>query len=127
MDDDFTDWLVNREECIMDLDEEELRATRKLNGADRITADKMFESLGYTKLCGTKLLPPEEQCVGRPGFLKYKRGTKQYNSFIEIIFELKYREIIKEYINEYDEHFSTPITIQELKAINKKAEELEWI
>lgn len=31
-DDDFTDWLIAREECIMDLDDEELKATRKLNG-----------------------------------------------------------------------------------------------
>lgn len=31
-DDDFEDWLIAREECIMDLDDEELKATRKLNG-----------------------------------------------------------------------------------------------
>ena len=31
-DDDFTDWLIAREECVMDLDDEELKATRKLNG-----------------------------------------------------------------------------------------------
>ena len=34
-DDDFTDWLIAREECIMDLDDEELKATRKLNGVDK--------------------------------------------------------------------------------------------
>lgn len=34
-DDDFTDWLIDREECIMDLDDEELEATRKLNGATK--------------------------------------------------------------------------------------------
>ena len=31
-DDDFEDWLIAREECVMDLDDEELKATRKLNG-----------------------------------------------------------------------------------------------
>ena len=30
--DDLTDWLIAREECVMDLDDEELKATRKLNG-----------------------------------------------------------------------------------------------
>lgn len=34
-DDDFTDWLIAREECIMDLDDKELEATRKLNGATK--------------------------------------------------------------------------------------------
>lgn len=34
-DDDFEDWLIAREECIMDLDDEELKATRKLNRVDK--------------------------------------------------------------------------------------------
>ena len=34
-DDDFEDWLIAREECVMDLDDEELKATRKLNGVDK--------------------------------------------------------------------------------------------
>lgn len=34
-DDDFEDWLIAREECIMDLDDKELEETRKLNGATK--------------------------------------------------------------------------------------------
>lgn len=34
----------------MDLDEDELKATRRLNGADKYSeADEMFEKLGYEK------------------------------------------------------------------------------
>ena len=39
-DDDFTDWLIAREECIMDLDDEELKATRKLNGVAKEENEK---------------------------------------------------------------------------------------
>lgn len=46
----------------MDLNDEELKVTRKLNGADRKekTADEMFEELGYIKKCEHKYEQPDE-------------------------------------------------------------------
>lgn len=139
MDDDFTDWLVNREECIMDLDEEELRATRKLNGANELTADKMFESLGYSKSIVEKEsdMPDISTIAKLPERRKYFQETKasiEYEENIldvdypaKIIFSLKNKEISKEYKDYGDTIYSIPITMQELKAINKKVEELGWL
>lgn len=42
-DDDFTDWLIDREECIMDLDNDELEATRKLNGVAKESNIEIIE------------------------------------------------------------------------------------
>ncbi len=42
-DDDFEDWLIAREECIMDLDNDELEATRKLNGVAKESNIEIIE------------------------------------------------------------------------------------
>ena len=100
-DDDFTDWLIAREECIeMELDDEELKATRKLNGADKLTTDEMFKNLGY-------MIDEDENRVIFD------------NREINIIFDKETRTI------NTDE--SITFNMQELKAINKKCKELGWI
>ena len=114
--DDFTDWLIAREECIeMELDDEELKATRKLNGADKSTADEMFEELGYKKITEHEFTEPE------------------YGETTELIL---YRLIVKRLDIEFwnDKSISKTcnydvgyITMQELKAINKKVKELGWV
>lgn len=91
----------------MELDEEELRATRKLNGADELTADEMFERLGYYK--------------------DFDDATHEYRKeengdLFEIDFWLKEKEVSKNYYRDMGY-----ITMQELKAINKKCKELGWI
>ena len=96
--DDFTDWLIAREECIemSDLDDEEIKATRKLNGADKPTADEMFEYSGYKNTFNN--------------YYEHDFGTT-------IEFKSKYKEIL----------IRGPIDVEDLKAINKKVEELGWI
>lgn len=81
----------------MDLDDEELKATRKLNGADKKkTADKIFEELGYKKKFNN--------------YYEHDFGTT-------IEFESEYKEI----------NIRGSIEMQELQAIDKKCEELGWI
>lgn len=90
----------------MDLDDEELNATRKLNGVKE-TADEMFEKLGYYKDFDDIVY----------GYRKEEGGD-----FFEIDFWLEDKEVSKNYYRE-----AGNITMQELKAINKKVEELGWI
>lgn len=99
----------------MDLDDEELEATRRLNGTKRLTADEMFEELGYEKMIEHKFIEPE------------------YGETTELIL---YRDDIQgldiEFWNDksisktcnYDISY---ITMQELQAINKKVKELGWL
>lgn len=142
MDDDFTDWLVNREECIMDLDEEELRATRKLNGANELTADEMFKRLGHDINIFEKQQRQEEDPEAIPArfekipcvyttkitrIIEYSAGKTIFNRPLKIIFWYNYEQVTVELEGNADEHLSRPITMQELKAINKKCKELGWI
>lgn len=90
-----------------DLDQEELIATRRLNGLeDNLykSADEMFEELGYK----------EE--------VKYREKVYEKDDKI-ITFDLEKKNIICN--NFYDGYES--INMQELQAINKKVEELGWI
>ena len=90
-----------------DLDNEELIATRRLNGLeDNLykSADEMFEELGYK----------EE--------VKYREKVYEKDDKI-ITFNLEKKNIICN--NFYDGYES--INMQELQAINKKVEELGWI
>lgn len=84
-----------------DLDEEEIEATKKLQ---ELSADEMFDELGY-------------------------KISKNNNKEIEftyceetINFWLKEKEVSKDIYGSIDF-----ITIDELKAINKKCKELGWI
>lgn len=90
-----------------ELDNEELIATRRLNGLeDNLykSADEMFEELGYK----------EE--------VKYREKVYEKDDKI-ITFNLEKKNIICN--NFYDGYES--INMQELQAINKKCEELGWI
>ena len=96
--DDFEDWLIAREECI-DMEEK---------------ADEMFEKLGYKIMFDNTCLFRYVKCFE----LKPKR---------HIIFAIdKTISVCEENENELAinrDYF----TMQELKAINKKVEELGWI
>ena len=82
----------------MDLDNEELQATKE------ISADEMFERLGYVEKI-------EDDSV-----IKFIRDDNR-----TIIFHLDYKIF---YVEHKDfEYF----TIKELQAINKKCKELGWI
>ena len=83
----------------MDLDSEELEATRKKS------ADEMFEELGYIKVEDSKM------CI------KYAND--------EIDCEINFWKIDKTVSKTHYEKLGY-MTMQELKAINKKVEELGW-
>ena len=90
----------------MDLDDEELNATRKLNGVKELTADEMFERLGYYKDFDGIVYEYRKECDG---------------DLFKIDFWLEDKEVSKNYYRE-----AGNITMQELKAINKKVWELGW-
>ena len=119
--DDFTDWLIAREECIeMELDDEELKATRKLNGADKSTADEMFEELGYKKITEHEFTEPE---YGETTELILYRLILYRDEVKRLDIEFWNDKSISKTCN-YDVGY---ITMQELKAINKKCKELGWV
>ena len=100
----------------MDLDNEELEATRRLNGLAKTTADKMFEEIGY------RLLPKDPNKKGI--LLHYIRDCKlSANESEHILF----------YYDKTFEGFYTycasrkAFNIHELQAINKKCKELGWL
>jgi len=102
-----------------DLDNEELRATIKLHGLNNKlykekTADKMLHEIGYMKEyedgCEEIWNYEERFCIRFNKICKsvdFKRKSKMQ------FFGLKYHRI--------------SIDMQELQAINKKCEELNWI
>lgn len=88
----------------MDLDDEELEATRRINRVKRLTADEMFEELGYKKY----------DCV---------EETEYYHAITDKVISFRDNKTIRVY-DYYDG--TAPITMQELKLINKKCKELGW-
>jgi hypothetical protein len=111
----------------MDLDEEKLKATKKLNtkkieknssikekqeksSCIEKSADEMFEELGYEKV---------EDIRESIGFVYFKREKHFiYNEYPKIIFHNKIEKLTIQ--NDY-------LTMQELEAINKKCKELGWL
>lgn len=87
----------------MDLDKEELEATRKMGK----TADEMFDELGY------------KSGLTQWGGLRLK---KDYDNIF--IFNEENKSFYK--TGEYDSACDN-ITMQELQAINKKCYELGWL
>lgn len=78
-------------------------------------ADKMFEELGYEKKDFTE-------------FIKYTKDSEIiYYENRNIIFYLKGYKVGACYDDEEDFFPKINLTMQELKAINKKCEELEWL
>ncbi len=98
----------------MDLDDDELQATRKLNGVDK-TADEMFEEIGYKKIVEHEFVEPENGEETK--LILYKDEIK--GTEIEFWNDKTISKTI-----EYDASY---ITMQELKTISKKCEELGWI
>ncbi len=98
-----------------DLDDEELKATRILNGADKKTADEMFEELGYIKKCEHKYKQPDNDGVTE--LILYRDEVK----CLEIEF-WNDKTISKSCRFDF-----SYITMQEIQAINKKCQELRWI
>ena len=102
-DDDFTDWLIAREECVMDLDDEELKATRKFNGVDK-ESDKEDEYLEELK--------KNEEVVRRVDIAAnfnaiiltlINKGLIKENEFQELFEESKeaiYKKILKDLTKE---------------------------
>lgn len=96
-----------------DLDDEELKATRILNGVDKKkTADEIFEELGYIKKCEHKYEQPDNDGVTE--LILYRDEVK----CLEIEF-WNDKTISKSCELDFG-----CITMQELQAINKKVEEL---
>ena len=98
-----------------DLDDDEVKATRKLNGVDKNIADELFEILGYKKITENKF---EESVYGETTVLILYRDDVQ-----GLDIEFWNDKTISKTCN-YDISY---ITMQELKAINKKVEELGWL
>lgn len=84
----------------MDLDEQELKATKGIGK----TADKMFEELGYKLIRETEI------------WIVYRGKIK----------DIDFNKMSKS-VEAESGMSSEKITLQELKAINKKVEELGWI
>ena len=113
-DDDFTDWLIAREECVMDLDDEELRATRKLNGVDKENNEYLEE------------LKKNEEVVRRVDIAAnfnaiiltlINKGLIKENEFQELFEESKeaiYKKILKDLTKEQKDSLE----------VNKKFREL---
>lgn len=91
-----------------DLDVEELEATRKMQSSAEMSADEMFEELGYIK------------DINDDYEIEYRRSN------IYINFNKTKKELSKGI--EYDYYYGVKqITMQELQAINKKCKELNWL
>ena len=89
-----------------DLDDEELKATRILNGADKKIANEMFYELGYIEKFKNHC---EDEMYRKDSSHQAGKSIKFYNC------------------SESIEIYPCKINTQELKAINKKCEELGWI
>ena len=116
-----------------DLDDEELKATRIFNGVDKKTADEMFEELGYKKYDNH----PEHDLPLKANMfstqdarrLYYEQKGKLKNE-LEAIEHIEFDLIRKNVVcwATLNKRFVVvPLSIKELKAINKKCEELGWI
>ena len=92
----------------MDLDSEELEATKNMQSYAEKTADEMFEELGYKK------------------DIEYKFEIEYKKNDVYINFDKTKKEFSKgiEFDNYYGEK---TVTMQELQAINKKCKEMGWL
>lgn len=97
--DDLTDWLIDREECVEEIEK---------------TADKMFEELGYKIMF-------DNTCKFR--YVKHFTLKPARHIIFAIDKTISVCEENKNELAINRDYF----TMQELKAINKKVEELGWI
>ena len=121
-----------------DLDDEELKATRRLNGVASRTADKMFEELGYKKFDNHPEEEKEEPNKWTTQDCRLIEYTQQetikgifYTLFIRFHIEGKVVEIgaseRREGYKELGRHRNPILNMEELKVINLKCKELGWI
>ena len=121
-----------------DLDDEELKATRRLNGVASRTADKMFEELGYKKFDNHPEEEKEEPNKWTTQDCRLIEYTQQetikgifYTLFIRFHIEGKVVEIgaseRREGYKELGRHRNPILNMEELKVINLKCNELGWI
>lgn len=97
---DITDWIIDREECSGYSFEKEKKA------------DEMFEELGYEKINDYEY-----------GII-YEKGTSIRN---RIVFKRANKTVYCILIDEdYEWNDAMEIDMQELKAINKKCQEMGW-
>lgn len=95
-----------------DMDNDELKATRRLNGADKYSeADEMFEKLGYKKEIDSK------------DKVRYTILISDVDLFIIEIWKLE--KVI--WFSPTNMRYSSEISLEELQAINKKYKELGWM
>lgn len=116
-DEDFTDWLIAREESIMDLDDEELKATRKLNGIDK-ESDKDDEYLEELK--------KDEEVVRRVDIAAnlnaiiltlIEKGLIKENEFQELFEKSKeaiYKKLLKDLTKEQKDQLEVSKKFREL-------------
>ena len=91
-----------------DLDKEELEATRKMQSSAEMSADEMFEELGYIKDINDDY---EIEYRRSNIYINFNRTNKKISKGIEYVYYYGVKQI----------------TMQELQAINKKCYELEWL
>lgn len=97
----------------MNCDDEELKATKEKS------ANELFEELGYEKRMDKD---------DNPNYITYIKYNNDPSSGITISFSLNYKTICADTFDEdYEINVAYCIRPLELKAINKKCEELGWI
>ena len=110
-----------------DLDDNKLKAKRKLNGVDKITADEIFKKLGYIK--------KEEKFQNDIDTIEYRQIIKDdlYDEIVKII-ELNNPKFYKypiinlvKILKSANSENNIDLSLQELQAINKKVKELGWL
>lgn len=110
-----------------DLDDNKLKAKRKLNGVDKITADEIFKKLGYIK--------KEEKFQNDIDTIEYRQIIKDdlYDEIVKII-ELNNPKFYKypiinlvKILKSANRESNIDLSLRELQAINKKVKELGWL
>lgn len=110
-----------------DLDDNKLKAKRKLNGVDKITADEIFKKLGYIK--------KEEKFQNDIDTIEYRQIIKDeiYEEIVKII-ELNNPKFYKypiinlvKILKSINRESNIDLSLRELQAINKKCQELGWL
>ena len=122
-DDDFTDWLIDREECIMDLDNDELEATRKLNGVAKESNIEIIEDF-INEIKDFELNKDTVEIVNALEYVLEEREAdkKRIKELEESCKDCIIREELDDYVSnsitvQIDDYVSNSITVQ--KVIDK--------
>ena len=116
-----------------DMDDDELKATRKLNGADRSEADEMFKKLGYRKFDNHPEhdLPPEPNMWSTQDCRVIEYTDEAIidgkHCLQRISFEILSEKVLCEaFLNNRRIGF-IPFNAKEIKAMYLKCKEKGWI